>query len=106
MGLRTESGEIVPVQVRAAVFASLVFAATWAVLVGLDARGLRLDSNHLESASQLVAVSTAVLALSVAGLSFWRWRQEGDEGDLRVGAAVLLFGALPVVACSALFSDT
>jgi signal transduction histidine kinase len=47
-----------------------------------------------------------VLALSLAGLSFWRWRQEGDDGDLRVGAAVLLFGALPVVACSVLFSDT
>lgn len=105
-GLRTEVGKIVPVQVRAAVFASLVFAATWAVLAGLDIRGLRLDSNHLEYATQLVAVSTAVLALSIGGLSFWRWRQEGDEGDMRVGAAVLLFGALPVIACSVLFTDT
>jgi len=103
---RTEPEKAVPVQVRAAVFATLVFAATWAVLVGLDIRGLRLDSNHLEYATQLVAVSTAVLALSIGGLSFWRWRQEGDEGDMRVGSAVLLFGALPVVACSVLFTDT
>jgi signal transduction histidine kinase len=102
---KTGAVKAVPVPARAAVFAGLLFAATWAVLVELDTRGLRLDSRHLESATRLVAVSTAVLALSIGGLSILRWRRQGDAGDLRVGAAVLLFGGLPIAACGFLFSS-
>ena len=105
MAVKTDAGSPAPVPARAAIFAGLLFATTWAVLVGLDARGLHLDSRHLEYATQLVAVSTTVLALSIGGLFIRRGLKESDAGDLRVGAAVLLFGALPVAACWSLLSS-